>query len=219
MKNFFISLFFFSTLFINAQSDNLISPRKSVIALDKVITIYRGIANPISIAVSNCKSYEVSGLGLEQVSKGKYTISPGQGLETKVTVTIINLDDSISVEEHSFKIATIPNVSGRINNQNCYNCIVELSKEEIKNSVITIGINDFKFDLDFEGESFQVNEFDIILKGNIIKVQGNIFSKEALEFINKLKIGAIFSIENIRYANPDNICRGTVYPVRIMITE
>lgn len=219
MKNLFLYLFFLSTLCINAQSDTLISPSKSVVSLDKVKTIYRGIANPISIAVSDCKSYEVSGLGLQQISKGKYIISPGQGLETKVTVTIINLDDSISVEEHTFKIATIPNVSARINNQNCYNCIVELSKEEIKNSIITIGINDFKFDLDFEGESFQVNEFDILSKGNSIKVQGHTFSKEALKLINKLKIGAIFSIENIRYANPNNICRGTVYPIKIMIKE
>ena len=219
MKNFFISLFFFSTLCINAQSDTLISPKKSVIALDKVKTIYRGIANPISIAVSDCKSYEIAGLGLQKISKGKSSISPGQGLETKVIVTIINLDDSISVEEHTFKIATIPNVSASINNQNCINCIVELSKEEIKNSIITIGINDFKFDLDFDGESFQVNEFDIISKGNSIKVQGHKFSKEALKLINKLKIGAIFSIENIRYANPNNICRGTVYPIKVMVKD
>ena len=219
MKNLFISLFFFSTLCINAQSDTLISAKKSVIALDKVKTIYGGIANPISIAVSDCKSFTVEGIGVKEVEKGKYTISLGQGLETKVTVTIINMDDSISVEEHTFKIATIPNVSARINNQNCYNCIVELSKQDIKNSIITIGINDFKFDLDFEGESFQVNEFDIISKGNSIKVQGHTFSKEALDLINKLKIGAIFSIENIRFANPNNICRGTVYPVKVMVKE
>lgn len=219
MKNFFISLFFFSTLFINAQSDNLISPRKSVIALDKVKTNYRGIANPISIAVSDCKSFTVEGIGVKEVIKGKYTISPGQGLETKVIVTIINLDDSISVEEHSFSIANIPMLLAKINNQNCYNCIVELSRKDIRNSIISIGINDFKFDLDFDGESFQVNEFDIISKGNSIKVQGNTFSKEALKLINKLKIGAIFSIENIRFANPHNICRGTVYPIKIMIKE
>lgn len=219
MKNIFISLFFFSTLCINAQSGTLFSPSKSVVSLDKVKTIYRGIANPISIAVSDCKSYEVSGLGLQQISKGKYTISLGQGLETKVTVTIINMDDSISVEEHTFKIATIPNVSARIKNQNCYNCIVELSKQEIKNSIITIGINDFKFDLDLDGESFQVNEFDILSKGNTIKVQGNTFSKQALKLINKLKIGAIFSIENIRYSNPHNICRGTVYPIKVMVKD
>lgn len=202
----------------NAQSDSIVAKR-SVIALDKVKTVYRGISNPISLAVSDCKSFTVEGAGLREVSKGKYTISPGQGNEAVVTVKIINFDDSTSIEEHTFKIATIPNVSARINNQNCYNCIVELSKQEIKNSIITIGINDFKFDLDFEGESFQVNEFDIISKGNTIKVQGNTFSKQAMILINKLKVGAIFSVENIRYANPNNIYRGTVYPIKVMVKE
>lgn len=122
MRNFsflFLVLFSINT---NAQSDSIVAKR-SVVALDKVKTIYRGIANPISIAVSDCKSFTVEGIGVKEVVKGKYTISPGQGLETKVTVTVINLDDSISVEEHTFKIATIPNVSARINNQNCTNWI------------------------------------------------------------------------------------------------
>lgn len=212
-------MFFFYTTFLTfAQSDSL-SNKRSVISLDKVKTIYRGIANPISIAVSGCKSYEVSGLGLEEVSKGKYTLIPGQGNETKIIVSITNFDDSISVEEHVFKIGNIPNVSAKINNQNCYNCIVELSAEEIKNSIISIGINDFKFDLDFDGEFYQVKEFDIVLKRNKIKVTGNKFSKEAIAVINKLKVGSIFYIENIKYPNPYNICRGVVYPIKVMIKE
>ncbi|WP_026977277.1 GldM family protein [Flavobacterium tegetincola] len=214
-KNILV-LFFFSTLCVNAQLDTIVSVKRSVIALDKVKTIYRGFANPITIAVSDCKSFTAEGIGLMEVSKGKYTISPGQGLESKVIITIINLDDSISIEEHVFKIANIPQIMAKINNENCYNCIIELTKDEIKNSVISIGINDFKFDLDFEGEYFRVNEFDIVPKGTTIKVQGNTFSKDALTLINKLKVGAIFSVENVRYANPHNICRGVVYPIKIM---
>lgn len=218
MKNLFLYLFFFSTLCINAQSDTLISPRKSVISLDKVKTIYRGIANPISIAVSDCKSFTVEGIGVKEVIKGKYTISPGQGLETKVIVTIINLDNSISVEEHTFKIATIPNVSARINNQNCNNCIIELSKEEIKNSIITIGINDFKFDLDFN--YYEIKEFTVSISGiERIKVLGNRFSEEALEAINKVKIGTIFYILYVRYPNPHNVLRMDPGAIKIMIKE
>jgi hypothetical protein len=113
----------------------------------------------------------------------------------------------------------MPMLLAKINNQNCYNCIVELSKEEIKNSVITIGISDFKFDLDLEGEFYQVNEFEIVIKRNKIKMIGNKFAKEALIVINKLKAGAIFSVENMRYPNPYNICRGEVYSIKIMIKE
>ena len=160
-----------------AQSDTIVSAKRSVIALDKVKTIYRGFENPITIAVSDCKSFTVKGIGLREVWKGRYTISPGQGLESKVIITIINLDDSITIEEHVFKIADIPRIIAKIDDKNCYNCIVELSKKEIKNAIISIGVNDFKFDLDFEGEYFRVNEFDIVSKGNTIKVQGYTFSK------------------------------------------
>jgi hypothetical protein len=107
----------------------------------------------------------------------------------------------------------------KIDNQNCYNCIVELSKEEIKNSVIGIGWNDVKIDLDLEGEFYQVIEFDIVIKRKKIKVMGNKFSKKALIAINKLKVGGIFSVENIPYPNPYNICRGDAYPIKIRIKE
>jgi hypothetical protein len=62
----------FITIFsANAQSDSIVLPKKSLISLDKAKTVYRGILNPISIAVSECKSYEVIGIGVKQVSKGK----------------------------------------------------------------------------------------------------------------------------------------------------
>ena len=219
MKNKFIFIFLFSILFVNAQSDTLVSIKSSVISLDKVKTVYRGIANPISIAVSDCKSYEVSGLGLIEVSKGKYTLSPGQGTEVIVTVKITNFDDSITIEKHNFSIANISQMMAKIDDQNCYNCVIELTKEEIKNAVVSVGINDFKSDIDFKGEPFQVEGFDVVSNRSNIKVKGNKFSKEALKLINKFKVGVIFSVENIRYPNPHNFCRGVVYPIRIMIKE
>ncbi len=103
MKNLFITLFFFSTLCVNAQSDTLVSSKRSVIALDKVKTIYRGISNPISIAVSNCKSFTVKGVGVEEVSEGKYIIIPGKGNDTKIVVTITNFDDSIRLKNMYLK--------------------------------------------------------------------------------------------------------------------
>ena len=151
MRNFIFLFVILSNFIVDAQSDTIISAKRSVIALDKVKTVYWGIYNTISIAVSDCKSFKVEGIGVTEVSNGKYTLSPGQGIETKILVTITNFDGSISVEEYSFTVSNIPMLSAKIDNQNCYNCIVELSKEEIKNSVIGIGWNDVKIDLDLEG--------------------------------------------------------------------
>lgn len=217
MKNLLYLLSILFTLIASAQIDT-VAQKKSVISLDKVKTVYRGMLNPISIAVTDCKSYEVSGIGLKEVSKGKYTLSPGSGNEVKIIIKITNFDDTVSVEEHKFIIGNIPNVLARINNQNCYNCIVELSKEEIKNSIITIGINDFKYDLDFK--YYEIKEFTVSISGTErIKVLGNKFSEEALEAINKLKIGTIFYILHVRYPNPHNVFRMDPKAIKIMITE
>ncbi|WP_432672368.1 hypothetical protein [Flavobacterium sp. SM2513] len=216
MKNIFIFIFLFSTLFVNAQSDTLVAIKRSVISLDKVKTVYRGIANPISVAVSDCKSFTVEGIGLREESKGKYVLYPGQGNETTVVVKITNSDDSILVEEHTFTIANIPKLLAKINNQNCYNCIVEFSKEELKNAVISIGWNDVKIDLN--SKYYEINEFTISISGTErIKVLGNKFSEEAVEAISKLKTGSIFYILHVRYPNPHNAFRMDPNAIKIMI--
>jgi len=51
--------------------------------------VYRGIPNPISIAISNCKSFTASGIGLYKQSDGKYVLNPGAGLESIITLDII----------------------------------------------------------------------------------------------------------------------------------
>ena len=218
MKNIFLLLFFLSNLCVNAQSDTIVSVKRSVIALDKVKTIYRGIANPISIAVSDCKSFTVEGIGVEEVSEGKYIIIPGKGNLTKIFVTIINLDDSITIEEHVFKITNIPQMMAKIDDENCYNCIVELSKKEIKNAVITIGWNDVKIDL--ISKYYEITDFTLSISGvNRINIEGNRFSEEGLKAINKLKVGTEFYILDVRYPNPYNVFRMTPTPIKIRIKE
>ncbi|MBC8883654.1 hypothetical protein H9X57_10615 [Flavobacterium piscinae] len=88
-----------------AQNDSVIvsKPKIGVISVDKLNVVYRGIQNPISIAVPNAKSFTVSGLGVKE-ENGKYFIVPGQGNEVIVTLEIILEDDSKVIEEHIFRI-------------------------------------------------------------------------------------------------------------------
>ena len=55
--------------------------------------VYRGVLNPISIVVPQAKSFTASGIGLK-IEKGKYYISPGQGLVTIIKLNIILNDGS-----------------------------------------------------------------------------------------------------------------------------
>jgi len=218
MKNYISFLVVVFLSFSAVAQKDTIATKRSVIALDKVKVVYRGIVNPLSIAVSNCKSFTVSGLGVQKNDKGEYYITPGQGLEAKITVTIENFDESISIEEHTFKIQNVPLIMAKINDQNCKNCIIELSKEEIKNAIISVGFNDFIIDLD--PEYFQVKEFIVYIYGTReIKNIGNKFSEESIKAINKLKKGTDFLILNVRYPNPSNSFRRDPEYIKIMIKE
>lgn len=217
MRNFsflFLVLFSINT---NAQSDSIVAKR-SVVALDKVKTIYRGIANPISIAVSDCKSFTVEGAALREVAEGKYTLSPGVGNEAKIVVTITNYDDSISIEEHIFSVKNRPIILAKINDQNCYHCVVELTKEQIRNSIISVGWNDVNLDL--EDKYYEVSGFTVfIINLDFIKVIGNRFSEESIKEINKLKVGEEFYILKVRYPNPTNSFRMDPNAIKIRINE
>ena len=133
--------------FLLAQSDTsfVSKPKLGLISVDKLNVVYRGIRNPISIAVPNAKSFTVSGLGVSQ-EKGNYYISPGQGNEMIVTLEIVLEDDSKVDEEHVFRIKNLKKHIARINNKNCQNCIVLMKKEELKDAEITYYLEDFLYD-------------------------------------------------------------------------
>lgn len=49
---------------ISIYAQDTIPAAKSVVALDKMNVVYRGVPNPISIAVNNAKSYIIYGDGV-----------------------------------------------------------------------------------------------------------------------------------------------------------
>lgn len=185
---FYLFLIIFSA---NAQSDSLILPKKSVISLDKVKTVYRGILNPISISVTECKSYEVSGIGIKEVSKGKYTLSPGSGKEVKVIVKITNFDDSILVEEHLFKIRNITNAVTTLDGSHCQNCTLLFEKEKIEGAYIGVHFRDFKFDYEAEVVEFTIK----IPKKDGIVVNGNRITEEVYKLLKMNQVIVIYDIK------------------------
>ena len=98
-KLLFILLF---PILVFAQ-DTISKPQHSIISLDKVKVVYRGIDNPITVAVPNAKSYTVSGAGVFLNKDKTYSIRPGVGLEKKVYIEIILNDDTKIIEKHIFQ--------------------------------------------------------------------------------------------------------------------
>ena len=144
MKFIFYSFLILSSFFGFAQ-DTVVTKKSNIalVAATEMNVVYRGVRNPIAIAVPQAKSFTVSGPGVSQ-EKGNYYIAPGQGNEMVVTLEIVLEDDSKVVEEHVFRIKTVPYPQGRINNRNCNDCYVNMNVEALKNAVISVHFEEYK---------------------------------------------------------------------------
>ena len=198
---FILLSFLVLTSLTGFSQDSLVSKRSNlgVIAATEMNIVYRGVRNPIAIAVPHAKSFTVSGIGVSE-ENGNYYISPGQGNEMVVTLEIVLEDDSKVVEEHVFRIKTVPYPQGRINNRNCNDCYVNMNLEALKNAVISVYFEDFQYDYTFEVTNFVI----VKPKKPGIIVEGNTIDENAFNQLKKLKKGDIILIGAIKYkVNPN----------------
>lgn len=186
-------LFIFYSIGIHAQ-DSIKKANYSVISLDKVKVVYRGIDNPITIAIPDAKSYTVSGAGVHTTNeKGKYIVRPGSGKELTIKVEIILHDDSVIVEEHVYLIENISAPYTTLNGYYNYRGeILNLTLEELKDAKVDVIL----------GERFlfktKVNRFNIKFPGHsTIEVEGNTFTNEVLDLLNKVKKKDIIVISDV----------------------
>ncbi|WP_298149846.1 GldM family protein [Flavobacterium sp.] len=157
----FILLFIFSCSY--AQHDSISKPT-GVVAADRMNVVYRGVANPISISVPDCKTFTAEAPGLTKVSEGHYTLSPGAGLIAVIKLDIIKNDGSQTIEEHCFKIKNIPRPSSLING---FEGLVTMSQEEFRKAVVSLSPVAFDVPFDVLGFSVKVEgQKTVVVKGN-----------------------------------------------------
>lgn len=192
MNKLFFTLLF--PIFIFAQ-DTISKPKLSVISLDKVKVVYRGIDNPITVAVPNAKSFKVTGNGVFLKDDGNYIIRPGLGLETKVYIEIILEDDSIVIEEHIYQVKGLPNPTPTLNNEYSSNGqVLIFTLDKLKEAKLGIIMIDFLFKLNFEVTQFTIN----VPRYPTITVEGNTFNDEVFELLKKAKKKDYIVISHIR---------------------
>jgi hypothetical protein len=174
-------LFLLISLSIYAQ--DTIPATKSVIALDRMNVVYRGVENPLSIAVNNTKSYVIYGNGVSKKEDGKYVIKPSSGNETKVFVEIENFDGSKVIEEHVYKIVNIPMHQTTINGD--YSTFRSSLEFKIKELVdVEIGV---KF-IDCFFITCEVTQFNLKVGSyQTIVISGNKITPEVIELIKKAR--------------------------------
>ena len=214
-KIIFIFLFFNFYCF----SQDSIKVSRSIVSVDKMNVVYRGIVNPISIAVADGKSFKASGLGLkEREITGKYTLSPGAGKEMIVKIEAIMQDDSVVIEEKIFRIKNIEGLSAVIDGENCRKCVLEFSRKELKTKQIRLANSDVFFEIDFN--NYKIESFWVVFPNEkAIHVEGNFLDKKSLKEIDKLKDGEIIKLTNIKFYSPIKACFAPLNPIKIMIIE
>ena len=220
MKNILTLFFLLITLSFYGQND-IISIVKhsnlSVVTSDKINIVYRGLPNPVSIAVNNCKSFIATGNGLYKNQDGTYQIIPGAGLEVIITIEIVLNDNTIKIEQHKFRIKNTPYLSGAINGLVCNQSVILMCKEELKNAEISIDFTkDFLYDMKLNLEQFTVK----FSKKEIFVIKGNKFTDEVKNIISKLPLNSIFEIQDLKTDNhSSNVCFKNANPIKIMIIE
>ena len=188
---------YFTLLFsINLIAQDTISkPQHSVISLDKVKVVYRGIDNPITVAVPNAKEYWVSGPGVSKTDElGKYKVRPGSGTELKIVVKIIFEDNSFVYEEHFYQIKNLPSLLTTINDQFSTQGYLEFTLEELKDAKVDIVLIDFLFKIDLEVTQFTIR----VPRNDSLTVEGNLFTEEVLNLLKKARRKDYIIISHIR---------------------
>lgn len=214
MKKLFLLLVLSSFYSFSQDSLNVQKPKLSVIELEKIKVVYRGISNPITIAVpSNVKSFIVSGPGVSTTDViGKYNVRPGSGTELIIKVEMTFLDNSVVVEEHVYNIKGLPRPIGTLNDEYSTRGYLEFTKEELKDAIVGIKMVDFIYNVNFRTISFS-----LFSDNKKIFVEGNKVNEEAFLFISKLKKNSILIIDFIKYPTYGACFPPKVQPIVIKI--
>ena len=176
--------------------------------------LYRGIENPIKIAATKAKFITAEAPGIRKIdSLGNYVINVTSIIDSEVMVKIrlSMFDGSIVLEEKKFTVKDIGKPRSVINGQNCFGCLVQISRKDLNDSKIGI-----KYDEYFVDESkLDVKSFAIkIPNKNSFVVVGNKFDDRAIREILNLKIGSIFEVDVL-----STIYRIRTYPIKIVIID
>lgn len=185
MKKIFLALILISSFCFSQDSLPIQKTKFSVIELEKVKVVYRGIYNPIAIAVSkNVKTFTVSGEGVSATDEiGKYKVRPGGGKELTIIVEMVLLDNSTVVEKHVYEIRPFSAPTSTLNNfYNYRGEILKFNMDELKDAIVGVTFNTCY------NVKAEVTQFTIKIPGKQeIIVSENTFTNEILDLLKKCK--------------------------------
>ena len=188
-----------SRINVNQTYTVISKPNSAVISADKMNVVYRGVQNPITISIPGIIDSKVkaSAPGLKRVRGSKYNLFPGKGREVKINVSGTLPDGNRVSSVSSFRIKDIPAPVASFRNSSG---VVSLPKATAVNGRVTAKMpDDFDFNL-----PLVVKGFSVIIKGNVINVNGDRLNNNAKSQINSLSKGQGFTITDLKVEIPSN---------------
>jgi len=202
-------LFIFFSITTYAQSDSISRTNISVISAEKLNVVYRGIDNPIKIAVPGAKSFTATAKDSALVKiddLGNYRLTAGSGTEIKINIDAIMQDNSTLHEEKTFRIMGLPAPIGTLNDDSKGSFM--MTKEMLMDSQVNIIFENM---LLYEcNVDFGVKQFNIMIplkhnKRKVIIVEGNKMNLNVNALLLKAEQGSIVIITEIKLWNKTDI--------------
>ncbi|MDI9309201.1 MAG: GldM family protein [Limnohabitans sp.] len=157
MKKFLLVFLVSFSLF--AQNETTSKPNLSLLSLNKLNIVYKGLSNPFTVNVKDAKPFIIKGDDVVQNNDGSYYIKPkSNAKETKVFVEINTTDSTKVSEEHIFRVKDLPYAALLVNQKGCINseCTIDMPVKDLMNAQVTVKLIDFLLDYEIKVIGFRL---------------------------------------------------------------
>lgn len=171
-------------------------PTDAVISADKMNVVYRGVDNPITIAIPGLSDDKVtaSAAGLTRSSGSKYIMRPGAGREVVITASGTTPDGVTVSSKVPFRIKDIPRPTGTVRGEDGNGGAVRIERQGLEIATIGAVLQDFDFDL-----NLNVTGFSFRVPGQpTVNVSGNKLNAQAKQALQRAPRGAVVQIIDIK---------------------
>lgn len=163
----------------------------ALLSADKMQVLYRGLPNPISGSIlgadNSSTTLTASGASVSKTGGGQWTVSPGAGTSTTLTISGKGPKGAIS-KAFTFRIKNVPPPVGQIRGES----VVSMPASSVPNQTVSVAMPDFDFPV-----SFTVNSFMFKVPGRAaMLINGNSMSSVA-PLMKNVRSGDIVSVYNI----------------------
>jgi hypothetical protein len=191
------------------------SKTEAVLELSKLNVVYRGISNPIKIAMLGAIKIEANAKGLTKIDDyGNYKLAPGIGQTIAIEIKGTMKNGKVITDTKTLRIHNISRIKTLFQGRDGGRTKLKLTKEDLKKGKLTLKVDDFLYDSPMKVKRFKIK----FHKRSTIQVEGNKLNEATKRLVNSLKRGENVQIYDIQmHYEGLRVCK--INPVTIQITN